>query len=101
MYEGSPADIQMERIILDEGFYDETVYQCEVITYNPEEERIYLLSKHTELPVFSLDGIYGCTIAEQGGIVQCKGIIVERYWNKLGRVMVFKVKNGFYKKVLN
>lgn len=101
MYEGSPVDIQMERMILDEGFYDETTYQCDVITYKPEEERIYLLSKHTELPVFSLDGIYRCTIAEKDGLVQCGGVITERYWNKLGRIVVFQVKNGFYKKVLN
>ena len=101
MYEGRPVDIQMESMILDEGFFDETVYQCEIITYNPEEERIYLLSRKTELPVFSLDGIYKCTISGEEGLEQCKGVITERYWNKLGRVMVFQIKNGFYKKVLN
>ena len=31
----------------------------------------------------------------------CKGILKERYWNKAGRVMKFKIQNGFYKKVLN
>ena len=33
--------------------------------------------------------------------VVCKGILKERYWNKAGRVMKFKIQNGFYKKVLN
>ena len=101
MYEGRPVDMQMERMILEEGFFDQTIYQCEIITYKPEEERIYLLSKRTELPVFSLDGIYRCTIAAEEGLVECSGSITERYWNKLGRVMVFRLRNGFYKKVVN
>ncbi len=33
--------------------------------------------------------------------VICKGIIKERYWNKAGKVMKFKIQNGFYKKLLN
>ena len=91
----------MQRMILDEGFFDETVYQSQIITYKPEEERIYLLSKQPELPVFSLDGIYKCTIAGEEGLIECSGSMTERYWNKLGRVMVFRLRNGFYKKVLN
>lgn len=102
MYEGNSVDIQMKRIVLEEGFFDKTVYHCEIITYNPEEERIYLLSKESPLSVFSLDGIYDCRIeTKEEGHIGCSGMVKERYWNKLGRVAVFQIQNGFYKNLLN
>ena len=48
-----------------------------------------------------LEGIYECSIEDPKDPVVCKGILKERYWNKAGRVVKFKIQNGFYKKVLN
>ena len=101
MYEECQAEVRMQRMILKDGYYDETTYYCSVITYNPEEEDIYLLSGEAKLPVFSLDGIYECRIHTQEGEVSCVGVIEERYWNKLGNVIRVNVKNVFYKNLVN
>ena len=59
---------------------------------------MYLVSEEAELTSYSLDGIYECSIENLEDPVICKGIIKERYWNKAGKVMKFKIQNGFYKK---
>lgn len=101
MYEECSADIRMTRMILKEGFFDKATYHCSIITYNPEEECIYLLSDETQLPVFSLDGIYECRIDTPKGVIGCSGTIRERYWNKVGRIIKFQIQNGFYKNLVN
>lgn len=101
MYEKCQAAIRMERMVLKEGYFDEKVHDCRIITYNPEEECIYLLAEDSELPAFSLDGIYECRIETKEGTIGCKGNITERYWNKLGKVMKYQIKNGFYKNLVN
>ena len=85
MYEECPAKLKMERVILKDGFFD------------PEKETIWLLTGKTELPVFSLDALYTCSLEQEEESVSCQGQIRERYWNKLGRVIVFHIQNGFYK----
>ena len=79
-----------------EKFQDDTV-----IKYNEEEECIYLLTGKTELSEFSLDSIYECTMTDEEEEVKCRGKIVERYWDKRGKVLVFHVENGFYKNTVN
>ena len=100
MYEGCAASLRMLRMILENGSFDEMTHECHVLTYNPQEECIYLLAEKTDLPVFSLDGIYECTFRTKEEM-KCKGMIRERYWNKQGKVIKFQIQNGFYKKVLN
>lgn len=101
MYRDCPAELRMTRMILSEGYMDEESYPCKVITYHSEEECIYLLTGKTEVTTFSLDGIYECRIKAKDEIVTCSGVIKERYWSKLGKVVVFQIKNGFYKNPLN
>ena len=79
-YGGCTAKLRMDRVILEDSFFDETEYLCKIIAY---------------------DEIYECSIEDPKDPVVCKGILKERYWNKAGRVMKFKIQNGFYKKVLN
>ena len=98
MFEECPATLKMARTILKDGYFDETVHHCKIIQYIPEEERIYLLAGKTDLPSFSLDGLYECTISSKDGSVLCTGAIRERYWSKAGKVIVFRIENGFYKK---
>ena len=100
MYEKCPASLRMKRVILQNGYFDETTYNCEIITYNPKEECIYLLTGKYELPLFSLDGVYAC-ILETEEELKCEGVIRERYFNRLGNVVVFYVRNGFYKNLVN
>lgn len=101
MYEGNIAHICMTRNILEQGYFDKNSYECKVITYKPEEEQIYLLTEKEELPVFSLDGLYECQLGEGEETVVCNGMITERYTSRQGKVLIFRIKNGFYKKVLN
>ncbi len=101
MYEGCRADIRMNRMILKEGRFDEKVHRCNIITYKPEEECIYLVAEDTEVTEFSLDGNYECRIHTEKGNTVCIGSILERYWNKAGRVLKFQIKNGFYKNLVN
>ena len=97
MYEECPAKLKMERVILTDGFFDEPIHICKVINCDPEKETIWLLTGKTELPVFSLDALYTCSLEQEEESVSCQGQIRERYWNKLGRVIVFHIQNGFYK----
>ncbi len=101
MFEECPAVLRMTRVILKNGLFDEVPHVCKVIRYIPEEESIYLLAGKTELPTFSLDGIYECTITAENGTVISTGTIRERYWSRVGKVVVFRVENGFYKNNLN
>ncbi len=56
-YEGCTAKLRMERVILEDSFFDETEYLCKIIAYD-EEETLYLVSEEAELTSYSLDGIY-------------------------------------------
>lgn len=101
MYEECPADLRMSRVILQEGQIDETEHHCKVIRYNSETECIHLIVGKADITAFSLDGIYECVILNEEEPVWCTGVIRERYWSKNGKVIVFQVQNGFYKKNLN
>ena len=96
-YEGCTAKLRMERVILEDSFFDETEYLCKIIAYDEEEGTLYLVSEEAELTSYSLDGIYECSIENLEDPVICKGIIKERYWNKAGnRKCVDKPKRECY-----
>ncbi len=101
MFEECPASLRMIRTIRRDGGFDDLSYNCKIIRYIPEEENIYLLTGKVDLPTFSLDAVYECTISLPEDPLVCSGTIRERYWSKAGRVMVFRVENGFYKNNLN
>lgn len=97
MYENCPVTLKMTRMIHDGDNINEKVYRCKVVQYNPENECIYILTGKLGLSVFSLDGVYECEIETETEKIRCTGMIRERYGNKLGKIIVLKVKNGFYK----
>ena len=101
MYRECPAKLFMVRVILGESYFDDTVYDCKTIRYIPEKESIYLLTGKTELSVFSLDALYECKIQSEDEILVCQGYVKERYVSKLGKVIVFRIQNGFYKNPVN
>ena len=101
MYRECPANLSMKRVILGDGYFDDTVYTCKIVRYIPEKECIYLLTGKTELPAFSLDALYECKIQNDEEILECEGFIKERYMSKMGKVLVFQIQNGFYKNPVN
>ena len=98
MYEECPALLQMTRTFLEK---DEIIHHCKVIRYDPEEENIYLIAGKSDITSFLLDGVYRCTINSEKKEIWCQGVIRERYCNKVGKVLVFRVQNGFYEKNIN
>ena len=80
---------------------DEIIHHCKVIRYDPEEENIYLIAGKSDITSFLLDGVYRCTINSEKKEIWCQGVIRERYCNKVGKVLVFRVQNGFYEKNIN
>ncbi len=101
MYQDCPVKLKMKRLFLNDSLFDENVHNCKIIQYNSEEENIYLLAGKTELTMFSLDAEYECEIGTEEGEVKCVGTLIERYLSKMGKVLVFHVHNGFYKKLVN
>lgn len=97
MFEDCPVRLQMTKMIQKDGTFDEAAHSCKVIRYDPDKELIYLLSGKTELPVYSLDAVYECVMDTKEGHVSCSGTVRERYWSKTGKVLVFRIENGFYK----
>ena len=77
MYEECPALLQMTRTFLD------------------------LIAGKSDITSFLLDGVYRCTINSEKKEIWCQGVIRERYCNKVGKVLVFRVQNGFYEKNIN
>ena len=98
MYEECAAELSMERSIIKDGYFDKEIHYLKVIRYDPELETLYLIAGKSELVDFSLDAIYRCSISYEGKHVICKGTIKERYWSKAGKVLLFRIQNGFYKK---
>ena len=88
MYEECPALLQMTRTFLEDGEKDEIIHHCKVIRYDPEEENIYLIAGKSD-------------ITSEKKEIWCQGVIRERYCNKVGKVLVFRVQNGFYEKNIN
>jgi len=101
MYRDCPAKLSVMKVILGDTFVEDGVYNCKVIRYIPEKESIYLLTGKTELAVFSLDALYECSIQTEEEMLSCQGFIKERYVSKIGKVVVFQIKNGFYKNPVN
>lgn len=101
MYEGCPVELKMEQMILEEGEFDERLHYCKVISYDEDKERIELLLRGEEVDVISLDAIYGCKIMDGEKADQCEGMVLERYLDKQGNMLIFQIENGFYKNNLN
>lgn len=101
MFEGCPVDVTMKEMMLEGGFFDETVYPCTVSTYDADRELLYLFVNGS-LPVFSLDARYTCRIDDSyQGIIRCEGYIRERYWSRGESWVVLQVDSGFYKNRIN
>lgn len=99
MYEGCNVDLQMEKIIKKGEALDDSIYLCEMLTYIPEEERLYLRLQEEPLTSLSLDAMYECRISNEqdGEVVACTGMVIDRYQGREGNTVIFQIENGFYK----
>lgn len=97
MCEGKRAELEMKKTILAGEVLEQKVFECSILRYNAEQERVYLILENDELTSVSLDGIYECRI-EAGKIwLVGEGRIVERYYNEAGKILELQIENGFYK----
>ncbi len=96
MYEGNPVDLQMEKMISAQGIFDDESHRCQVFKYDMEEDDLYLLLKEDDLRKISLDAEYECCISTRSERLSCSGVVVERYQCEKGKILKFKIKDGFY-----
>ena len=101
MYEECPALLQMTRTFLEDGEKDEIIHHCKVIRYDPEEENIYLIAGKSDITSFCWMEYIDVRSIVKKKEIWCQGVIRERYCNKVGKVLVFRVQNGFYEKNIN
>ena len=86
MYEGKKAELEMKKAILAGGILESKVFQCKILAYHAEEERVYLLLEDDSLADIVLDAVYECRI-ETG----------TTWHGSEGRIKEFQIENGFYK----
>ncbi|MGO5051196.1 hypothetical protein ACTQ6A_01575 [Lachnospiraceae bacterium LCP25S3_G4] len=101
MYEGCKVELQMEQVVLLGEKMDDTVYTCDIVEYNQEEERIFLLLKNNALIDLSLDAKYKCYIFSEEQKLICLGMVKSRYQSAIGNMIEFQIENGFYKNSIN
>lgn len=98
MYEGNPADLKMEKILLADGVLDESTRMCRVYQYDLDEEYLYLELKTGALPSISLDAKYRCEIKTKTERLYCTGVVKERFRSEDKNLLKFRIEDGFYKK---
>ena len=96
MYEGFPAELQMERIFTSDGVFEEESYHCKVVRYKEDDDYVTLHLQRGDLTSISLDAKYRCYINTKEEVLQCTGVVYERYQNKGDNVLSFKIEDGFY-----
>ena len=96
MYEGFPAELQMERIFTPDGVFEEGTTHCTIVRFEEDDDFITLHLQGGDLTSVSLDAKYRCYISTGEEVLQCTGVVYERYQNKGDNVLTFKIENGFY-----
>ena len=86
MYEGKKAELEMKKAILAGGIWESKVFQCKILAYHAEEERVYLLLEDDSLADIVLDAVYECRIETGTTWHGSEGRIKERYYNEHGKI---------------
>lgn len=97
---GCPVEIKMVKMMLEGEKINSQGYFAEILEYKPLTERIYLVLREGHLEDISLDAVYECSIEEEREPKLCYGVIIERFKDKRGDIVVFQLENGYYKKNL-
>lgn len=101
MYEGCSVELEMRQMILEEGKMEERIHYGRIISYDADQARMRLLLRGEPVEVISLDAIYRCKIMDGERSAECEGMVLERYLDRQGDMLVFQIENGFYKNSLN
>lgn len=96
MHEKKIVKLDMIKNILSGKEKEEKEHLCRLWRYDMKNEMLYLLLQEDDLDGILLDGIYACTIQDETPLL-ATGCVVERYSCEQGRMIKFKIKNGFYK----
>ena len=97
MNKGNVVKLIMTQPLSVGQMLDEKVYVCELVSYDRQQEMVFLILNEGELKELSLDAIYECQIFTEEAMFQCTGRIVERFHDTEGKKVNLRVKNGFYK----
>ena len=97
MNKGNVVKLIMTQPLSVGQMLDEKVYVCELVSYDRQQEMVFLILNEGELKELSLDAIYECQIFAEEAMFQCTGRIVERFHDAEGKKVNLRVKNGFYK----
>lgn len=97
MKTGDKATIVMRKALKKAIVTDEKVYPCSVLCYEAKQECIYLVLEGELLSSISLDAIYECQIREAQHMLACTGRVLERFNSEPGKILKFRIENGFYK----
>ena len=97
MNKGNAVKLIMTQPLSVGQMLDEKVYVCELVSYDRQQEMVFLILNEGELKELSLDAIYECHIFAEEAMCQCTGRIVERFHDAEGKKVNLRVKNGFYK----
>ena len=101
VFDGCPVELWMEQVLLEDEEIEERIHYCQVIEYDEMNEQLKMMLRGEEVPVISLDAIYGCKIMDGERFAKCHGRVLERYLSKQGNMLVFQVEDGFYKNTVN
>lgn len=98
MKPGNKAELTMRKLLCKGSDMDQKTYLCNILRYDFGKECIYLVLENSSLKEISLDAIYECVIKEtESEKIMCTGRVVERFHEEAGRIIKFKIENGFYK----
>ena len=87
----------MKKVLLAGKVLEQKVFQCNILRYNAEQERVYLVLEKDELTNMFF-GWNLCVRIETGKMwLVGEGRIVERYYNEAGKILELQIENGFYK----
>ena len=101
MHEGCSVELREKKAFLMDEELSRKVFDCKIKKYNENDDEICLLLNNAQLPEISLDAEYECRIRGAEGVMICLGRVLERYINKKGNNLRFRIENGFYKNNLN
>ena len=96
MYEGNPAELKMEKILVADGILDDSARDCRVRKYDLDEDYMYLELREGCLTDISLDAKYRCTIETRSESLSCTGVVKERFRTENINYLKFRIENGFY-----
>ena len=97
MNNGNRAELKMKQMFHAGQENDKTVYSCTMLKYKANQEILKLSLDEGKLTDISLDAIYECKIFGDNSYLVCMGRIKERCQTAEGNILIFEIKNGFYK----